>query len=808
MNILINIVLLVVVYSGILQGSFVYDIAKRHNSVKSLGMANAYTAFAEGEAATLINPAGLAYPGASYSFQYLDYDKLDYQRYYAHYYYNNPIGFSSVTKEDYNGNKLTMNTVGLGVFGNNGISWGLNYKSIHGISDDVSVKGWASDLGILVRLYPGLNVGFLVQDIYSKHLDLNTTFKGAFAGFLNDNLIAWSLELTYDNDTKQSVSTGFGTEFLLSDSLVLRSGIKNSALFSGASLQLPFVNLEFGIKNDLQDTRGNYYSTSIKFGRGADLKTFRKRYALFKRSAYAEMAIGGNVQGGKSELSLLGGYKIGSNDLLQLIHHANQDESCRGYILRVGNFRSSLTNLGLVQEIRDQLLQSKQYGKKIIVYLEGSVGLPEYYLASLADVIIMPPLGTISQFGLDLEVRKASDFLEKLGINTTVFRSGKHKASTDLFSESLSELDRDHLNHLIADLFQDVKDQIKESRSTKEGALDTISDGSMLTAKQAKDLGLVDRLAYWPEVYSIVDDYDHRLEKLNLIDFMVVQQPSVFNFFDRIAVIEIDGSIISGQNSSNFIFGGMSTGADEFDNIVDEVSKDSSFKGVILRVNSPGGSVLASDRIYTAVERLKESGKVVYSSMGAIATSGGYYVAANSDKIYANGSCITGSIGVVSSFRSFNKLGNELGITQDILKTGEFMGMYSSLNRLTESEKSLINNFQDNFYQEFVYKVKLNRNLTDDEVYTVSQGQLFTGKQAKQLKIIDDVGGFYDVVDDLASELRLDNPQVVFMRSSNSFKFPLSNINIKSKVYHTISSFIPMMKSSYFRNDHLRFDFK
>ena len=808
MKLLLTALLQLVVLSSILLGTLVYDIAKHNTSVKSFGMANAYTAFAEGESATLINPAGLAYSGSSYSFQYLDYDQLDYQSYHAHYYYNKPIGFSSITKQDFNGNKLTMNSLGFGFLSDNGVSWGINYKLIQGDIEQQTVKGWASDLGVLIRLYPGLNAGFIAQDIYAKNLDLNTTFKGGLAGYLKDNLISWSLEFTYDNYPKQFVSTAFGTEFLLSNSLVLRSGVKGSAIYSGASLELPFLSLEFGVRNDISDTLGNYYTTAFRLGKGAQNRQFRKRYAMFKKDAYAELAIGGNLQGGKSEVSLIGGYKIGSNDLLKLIHHANKDDSCRGYIIRIGNFSSSVTSLGLVQEIRDQLIKSKELGKNVIVYLEGSVGLPEYYLASLADIIIMPPLGTISQFGIDFEVTKASDFLKKLGISTTVFKSGKHKAATDLFSSSLTDLDRDHLTSLITDLFLDIKDQIKASRVDGDDGIEHISDGSLLTAKEAKDLGLVDRLAYWPDVYTIVDEYDQQLEKFNIIDFMAVNQPSVFNFYNKIAVIEIDGSIISGRNSANFIFGGMATGADEFDKLVDNVSKDNSIKGVILRVNSPGGSVLASDRIYMAIERLKDAGKLVYSSMGAIATSGGYYVATNSDRIYANSSSITGSIGVVSSFRSFNQLGTELGITNDVIKTGEYMGMYSSLNTLSDSEKTLIKNYQDNFYQEFVYKVKLNRNLTDQEVYSVSQGQLFTGKQAKYLKIIDDVGGFYDVVDDLANELELDDPEVVFMRSGSTFQFPLSNVELKSRVFNVISSLFPISNSAYFQDDNLKFDFK
>ena len=136
------------------------------------------------------------------------------------------------------------------------------------------------------------------------------------------------------------------------------------------------------------------------------------------------------------------------------------------------------------------------------------------------------------------------------------------------------------------------------------------------------------------------------------------------------------------------------------------------------------------------------------------------------------------------------------------------MDMYSSLNELDNVEQSLIKNFQDNFYQEFVYKVQSNRRLTDDEVYTVAQGQLYTGKQAQNMRIIDDIGGFYDVVDDLANDLNIEDPDVVFIRSSSSFRLPFGNANVKSQFYEVISSFIPMLGSSYLAEDALQFDFK
>ena len=190
--------------------------------------------------------------------------------------------------------------------------------------------------------------------------------------------------------------------------------------------------------------------------------------------------------------------------------------------------------------------------------------------------------------------------------------------------------------------------------------------------------------------------------------------------------------------------------------------------------------MLASDRIYNAIERLKESGKMVYTSMGSIATSGGYYVAANSDRIYANMTSLTGSVGVVSSWWTFATMNDELGITNDQFNTGKYMGVYSSSRVLSESDQQMLTQHQDRFYQEFVRKVMTNRTLTYKESYSVAQGQIFTGGQAYRVSMVDEIGGFYDVVDDMADELNLDDPNVVFLRPRTDSGFSQAAQQVRS----------------------------
>ncbi len=760
----------------------VYNLSKHSQAVRSMSMGRAFTAVAEGESSIIINPAGLSYPGGAYSYQYLDYDGLLYKTYTGQFFYSNPIGYSKVHQEDLLGNKLKMSTFGFGVLGKKGISWGVNYKSISGTLNNEKIEGWSSDLGILMRLYPWLNIGANFKDLYSKDLGLSTTFNLGIAGFIKKNTLIWSVENVYDNETKKVITSRGGAEYMLTDTLTLRSGVEKNKMHAGAAFYLPGVQVDIGLENGLNDGLETRYSVSAQIGRGAAAAQYRKRYALFKKAAYAEFAIGGNMKHGKSEISLLGGYKVGSNDLLTLIHLANEDPTCEGYIIRIGNLSTSLATVGMVEEIRKELEKAKEKEKKVFVYIEHFAGLSEYYLASVADMIVMPPLGSVGQFGLDIETQKAASFLEKLGIKTHVITSGKYKASTGTLSDELSELDKVQLKGLIETLFAEVVGDIKKSRDRASGGINYISDGRLITAQEAIELELVDQLAYWPEVYAMIDEYDQKIEKLAITEFIPYEPFSVRKLYNRIAVLEVDGAITLGDNSTNIIFGGSSTGADEFDQSVEDIVADFSIRGVIIRVNSPGGSVLAADRIYEAINRLKASGKLVYTSMGSIATSGGYYVAANSDQIYANRASLTGSIGVVSSLTTFDTLQQELGVKRNIIKTGKYMDLYSSFKTLTEEEKKLIQVHQDNFYQEFVKKVKNNRQLSESEVYVVAQGQLVTGKQAKSYKLVDKVGNLYDVVSDMSEELDIKDPNIIFVRSKSKFNIPLFDSGVIAKI--------------------------
>lgn len=743
-------------------------IANHTLTTQAHGLGGAMTAIGANLGAVLFNPAALSYPGSAYSFQSLDYDNRYFKTYQGHFYYNKPLGLASIKQQDFKGNTLSLNAIGLGFFSNNGISWGINYKNIHGTVNTQSISGWSADMGLLFRLVPWLTAGFVANDLYSQNLNLNPSYSLGFSGYLSDHSLLWSIQNTYNNKPSSRWLTHCGIEYGLTQKLSVRAGMSQRTLHTGTAIQLPFLKLSIGLSNDLNNTDGTYYSVAARIGPGSKMKQYRKRYALFKQRSFAVFSIGSNLKRGQSEFSLLGGKKIGANDLLTLIHHATNDPTCTGFIIRVGSLPDSIVSVAMIEEVRSALLKAKKKNKRIHMYIESSAELSEYYLASIGDNITMPPLGTITQFGLKLEVLKAQSFLKKLGIHAHTLTSGTYKGNTSSLSDTLTPHDTAQLQDLIEQLFSQVRTDILRDRPQATAGLATLSDGSIITAKDALKLKLVDELAYWSDLEIMNEKHKKNGTVLALSDFEPIRYPSIIRLTNRLAVVEIEGPITQGASRHNIIFGGRQTGADEVERILYRLKKDRSVRGIILRINSPGGSVLASDRIYNAVEAVKKSGKPVYTSMGALAASGGYYVATNSNQIFSNRSTLTGSIGVIQSFLSFQKLTNELGISATQLKTGSYMGLYGSFHSLTADQKKHLMTIQDCYYQTFVQRVKRNRHITSKDAYTLAQGHIVDGTHAKTVHLVDQLGGLYDSIDELSNELNLDNPYVVFVRPGAS----------------------------------------
>ena len=558
----------------------------------------------------------------------------------------------------------------------------------------------------------------------------------------------------------------YGLDVSLSPDFTVRLGGDPRYYTAGVSFDFLKASVDYAVKSPRVDDDERVVALGVRFGRAKEPAEFRRKYALFKPKSLAYIQIDGTLTSGKSSVSLLGGKKIGSNDLLRLIDAANHDKDCSGYLIRVKNLAGSLGDIAIIQEVRNELLKGKSRGKKIYVYLDGWASLPSYYLASIGDIIAMPPLGAIHELGIQFELLKFEDAMKKFGIGYQSFSSGKFKVATSPFTPAMTDSQKETITSSLENIMSQVQTDIQLERSE---SIDTvIYDGRILSANDAKDRGLVDTICFWSDMKSLVkDDMKKGVQGQLIIAGIGAYFDSkptniLLSSFNRIAVVEINGPIQAGQARDGLIFGGVSTGSGDVTRVFSQLEKDPFVQGVIIRVNSPGGSILAADEILNAIKIYKKKvKKPVYASMGNVAASGGYYIAMGTDKVFANPSTITGSIGVVSGFLNFNGLEEDLGVKTQSLSTGKHMDARSQHQKISKDSVAMIQTFQQESYDHFKSIVQDARDLTDDEVNAVSQGQFMTGKEALSVGLIDELGSYSDAVQAMEDDLGMPDSELV-----------------------------------------------
>ena len=354
---------------------------------------------------------------------------------------------------------------------------------------------------------------------------------------------------------------------------------------------------------------------------------------------------------------------------IQAIDKAAQDNRIVSIFLD-GRFGGGATGYGNLKEIRTALQRFKDKGKKIIAY-DVDTSEREYYLTSLADTIILNPLGTLEMNGLSSEQLFFTGALEKYGVGVQVVRVGSYKSAVEPFTnKSFSGENREQTEALLTDLWEDFLSTVAPSRELTARELQDWTDTQgFLTPREAKNAGFIDRVAHFDEVIADlqaltgVNSEDESFRKISLKKYSQVAERDNKSSRNTIAIVYGEGTIVNGEGNLEAI------GGDRLARSLRKLRQDDSVKAVILRVNSPGGSATASDIILREVELTRES-KPVIVSMGNVAASGGYWIATGADYIFAQENTITGSIGVFGLFFDIEQLGNNNGLTWDVVKTG------------------------------------------------------------------------------------------------------------------------------------------
>ncbi len=413
---------------------------------------------------------------------------------------------------------------------------------------------------------------------------------------------------------------------------------------------------------------------------------------------------------------------------------------------------------GKADELRDAVKEFKTSGKPVYAYMEIGTNR-EYYLATAADKIFLPPSGDIYINGFSAEAMFYKGSLDKLGIEADVIQIGpKYKNAPDRYTrKEMSDGQREVINAVLDEYFTRFTTAIAESRSKSVEDVKALVDAAPYNANQAKSLGLIDDAFYREQVDN---DLKAKLgykesDKLRTIrggEYREIPLDSLgLNKGEKVAIIYASGAINVGRSSNGPLSGEM-VGSDTIVEAVNDAANDKSIKAIVLRVDSPGGSALASDLMWYALENAKAK-KPVVVSMSDVAASGGYYIACNANKIVAEPSTVTGSIGVFMGKPVVKGLYDWLGVTNEYVMRGKNAGLFRETEKWTPEERAkMIEQTNSIYFDNFVPKVAKGRNKSAEEVNTIAQGRVWTGTQAKANGLIDEFGGLEKAID-IAKEL-------------------------------------------------------
>ena len=443
------------------------------------------------------------------------------------------------------------------------------------------------------------------------------------------------------------------------------------------------------------------------------------------------------------------GEKIGLSDIINAIESAKTDEDIKGI-----SILNNESELGMAQRkaLRDALEDFKKSGKFVMAY-SNSYSQKEYYLNSVANTIYINPVGDFDFKGLSAELLFFKDLQEKTGVKMEVIRHGKYKSAVEPFLDNkMSDANKEQTLSLLNSVWSSITNDISKSRKVSVAKLNEIANGLLArTPEMAKSEKLVDVVAYEDVYHDAIRkmlkvEKDEDYNKVNLLDYTrkIATTSKNLEVNDKIAIIYAQGTIMSGEGDINTI------GEGSMRRSLMEARKDENVKAIVLRINSPGGNALTSDLIWREIELTKKV-KPVVVSMGNYAASGGYYIACNANKIFAENNTITGSIGVFGVLPNFTQLATKIGIHTEQVKTNENAAEYSPFVPMDEKFKAVTLESVEHIYKTFVSHVAQGRKMTFAQVDSIAQGRVWSGAEAVKIGLVDKIGGLDAAIKEAAS---------------------------------------------------------
>ncbi len=431
-------------------------------------------------------------------------------------------------------------------------------------------------------------------------------------------------------------------------------------------------------------------------------------------------------------------------DLVRGLDAAGRDPRVKGLLVHLG---AGELGLAQAQEIRDAVLDFRRQGKFAIAFAEtfGEVGNGNihYYLATAFDTIYMQPSGDIDLTGFRLENPFLKEAMDEIGVTAEMARRAEYKSAMETFTEpALTEPSRQNLQRLVDSWVEQLAAGIATTRpGFDEAKARRLIDNGPYAAPDALAQGLVEGLVYWSDVENETDRRSAGATHVHLLDYVAVLTPPPESA-PLIAVIHGVGPVTLSSSENDPLFGSVTMGSDTVAGALRQAVDDPNVSAILFRVDSPGGSYVAADTIWAEVKRARDVGKPVIVSMGNVAGSGGYFVAAPAEAIIAQPGTITGSIGVFGGKFVLDGLWDKLGVTWDGVQAGANAGLNSVNEPYTEEGWAHLQSSLDRIYKDFTDKVAAGRDLPADRVELVARGQVWTGADAKEIGLVDEVGGY------------------------------------------------------------------
>ncbi|MEM9917597.1 MAG: signal peptide peptidase SppA [Bacteroidota bacterium] len=461
---------------------------------------------------------------------------------------------------------------------------------------------------------------------------------------------------------------------------------------------------------------------------------------------------------------------LGLQDVKNTLELASEDDNIKGIFLDLSGLQIGRAT---ASSIRDAILDFREKEKFVVAYSQYySQGA--YYMASAADKVYVNPVGGLDFTGFAASIPFFKDMLDRLDVKVQVYYAGKFKSATEPFRRTeMSEENRLQTREYLESMYEMFLKDIAASRNVEVPELRKIADEYLIRlSEDAVTYGLVDEMGYRDEVY------DYLRQQLGLEDEDKLKMVSMSEYEkghkkkknlkakDKIAVVYAEGELVGGEGEPGNI------GGAKYASILRKIRRDDKVKAIVLRINSPGGSGLASDEIWRELILAKEKGIPVVASMGDLAASGGYYIACPADTIYAAKNTITGSIGVFGMIPSVEQsLKENVGVTFDNVKTGPFALGLSPFRDLTEAEGKIVQEGVEEFYEIFLKRVSDGRNMSREEVHEIAQGRVWTGKKAKDIGLVDQFGELEDAIACASRMAELDDYRLTeYPRSKERFQ--------------------------------------